>query len=245
MRSPSRTCARCGKARCPRHQTCAPPRRRVSRWCAPLYARLVGPLHQLGELARQLGLDGRTTPSMIWPVLPSSVIESPTFKVMPPADIVPLAHRCGRRPRPRHELAHAARHHGGVAGHAAGRGQDALGCVHAVDVLGAGFAGRGTFSPSRLRYSASSAVKTMVPCSARRGRQAAIEHLAIGLGISVGCGNGRARPAPRAPPLLQSIRPSRTIRRRFIAPQPCACVSGLQHVGLPLCTVNSMSCMSR
>src|SRR3546814_11082057 len=34
--------------------------------------------------------------------------------------------------------AHAAGHHGGVAGHAAARGQDALGRVHAVDVFGAG-----------------------------------------------------------------------------------------------------------
>ena len=35
-------------------------------------------------------------------------------------------------------LAHAARDHGGMRGHAAARGQDALGGVHAVDVLGRG-----------------------------------------------------------------------------------------------------------
>ena len=34
--------------------------------------------------------------------------------------------------------AHAARHHRGVAGHAAAGGQDAAGGVHAVDVFGAG-----------------------------------------------------------------------------------------------------------
>ncbi len=35
-------------------------------------------------------------------------------------------------------LAHAARHDGGVAGHAAARGEDAFRRMHAVDVLGAG-----------------------------------------------------------------------------------------------------------
>ena len=36
-------------------------------------------------------------------------------------------------------FAHAARHDGGVGGHAAAGGQDALGGIHAVDVFGRGF----------------------------------------------------------------------------------------------------------
>ena len=71
--------------------------------------------------------------------------------------------------------AHAARDHGGVAGHAAARGQDAGGGVHAVDVLRAGLDPHQDHRarPWRPRSSASSAVNTTAPDGgARRGRQA-------------------------------------------------------------------------
>ena len=49
-------------------------------------------------------------------------------------------------------LAHAARHHRGVGGHAAAGGEDALGGVHAVDVLGARFdAHQDHLAPLRLQ----------------------------------------------------------------------------------------------
>ena len=80
-----------------------------------------------------------TLPASTWPVEPSTVMKSPFLKVCPPAVMVPRgvvdAQRAGAGDA---GLAHAARDHGGVRGHAAAGGEDAFGRVHAVDVLGRG-----------------------------------------------------------------------------------------------------------
>ncbi len=81
-----------------------------------------------------------TWPSMTSPVLPSRVIQSPSLMVcaalglevlllVVDEDVVAAGHA---------GLAHAAGDDGRVAGHAAAGGEDALGDVHAADVLGAG-----------------------------------------------------------------------------------------------------------
>ena len=65
--------------------------------------------------------------------------------------------------------AHAARDHRGVAGHAAARGEDALGGVHAVNVLGRGL-DRGPGSPSRRRPPTSRRCRRRTPPCRRRRR---------------------------------------------------------------------------
>ena len=80
-----------------------------------------------------------TRPISTWPVEPSMVMMSPALRRVPAdaqgAGGVVDAQRAGAGDA---GLAHAARDHGGVRGHAAARGEDALGGVHAVDVLGRG-----------------------------------------------------------------------------------------------------------
>ena len=80
-----------------------------------------------------------TRPSSTSPVPPSMVMTSPLRKVWPAdrhgAGLGVDAQRAGAAHA---GPAHAARDHGGVAGHAAARGEDAGRGVHAVDVLGAG-----------------------------------------------------------------------------------------------------------
>ena len=75
-------------------------------------------------------------------------------------------------------LAHAARDHGGVRGHAAARRQDALGGVHAVNVLGRGLDAHqdDLAGPALLSVSASSAENTISPEAApgEAGRPVAI-----------------------------------------------------------------------
>ena len=83
-------------------------------------------------------------------------------------------------------LAHAARHHGRVRGHAAARGENALGRVHAVDVLGRGLDPHqdDLACPALLSASASSAENTISPEAApgEAGRPVAIT-LRSALGI--------------------------------------------------------------
>ena len=68
------------------------------------------------------------------------VMMSPFLSVMPSgthgARPVVDAERAGARDA---GLAHAARHHRGVRGHAAPRGQNAFGGMHAVNIFRAGF----------------------------------------------------------------------------------------------------------
>ena len=102
-------------------------------------AHAVGPFHQRGEVAGQLRLDHRDGADED---LAGGAIERDGL-----AGAAPLAAGRQRLAGVVHGdaagagdagPAHAARDHRGVAGHAAARGQDALGGVHAVDVLGAG-----------------------------------------------------------------------------------------------------------
>ncbi len=82
-------------------------------------------------------------------------------------------------------LAHAARHHGGVRGHAAAGGEDAFGGVHAVDVLRRGlhahqddFAAVGLELGGLVRRE-----HDLARGGAGRGRQAGGDHLAVGARI--------------------------------------------------------------
>ena len=80
-------------------------------------------------------------PLMTRPVVPSSEIQSPSFSTLPcdahlavllaDLDVARACHAA---------LAHAARDHSGVAGHAAARGENAGRDLHAVNVFRRGFA---------------------------------------------------------------------------------------------------------
>ena len=100
---------------------------------------LVGPLQEGGQVAGHLGGDQR---QLAVEHLAGAAVDGQPL---------PLAHReavdAGRVAGDHHLLAardargaHAARHHCRVRGHAAGRGEDALGGMHAADVLGRGLA---------------------------------------------------------------------------------------------------------
>ena len=133
------------------------------------------------------GLMVGTSPFITWPVEPSMVMTSPLFSVCPAPTACPPGIVDADGAGARHAgLAHAARHDGGMGGHAAAGGEDAFGGMHAVDILG------GRLDPHQddgaaLRpsaFSASSESKTISPDSrARRGRQALADDLALGAGI--------------------------------------------------------------
>ena len=178
---PRRTCARCGRGRCPRRRTCAPCAASAGvSALARTFRRRTSSAQAISSAKspESSGWTVGTSPSMTSPVPPSMVMK-----------LAVLHHHAAHRQRAGAVLvdahvagagdaglAHAARHHGGVAGHAAARGQDALGRVHAVDVLGAGLAAHQDhlLALGARRFSASSAVNTTLPDGrARRGRQAA------------------------------------------------------------------------
>ena len=140
-----------------------------------------------------------TRPSSTSPVPPSMVMTSP-LREGPAGDrhgagLVVDAQRAGAaHARP----AHAARDHGGVAGHAAARGEDAGRRVHAVDVLGlVSVRTRITSRPGAFSASASSASNTISPEAApgEAGRPRR-EHVPLGRrGRWSGAAAGRAPPA--------------------------------------------------
>ena len=101
----------------------------------------VGPFHQRRELAGQLRLAAsRPRPSSTWPVEPSMVMMSPFLKVLAAGDEgARLGSRRGCAPAPETQgLPMPRATTAAWLGHAAARGQDAFGGMHAVDVLGAG-----------------------------------------------------------------------------------------------------------
>ena len=127
-----------------------------------------------------------TRPASTWPVEPSMVMISPRLSTVLPACMVCArvvdAERAGAGDA---GLAHAARHHGGVRGHAAARGEDAFGGVHAVDVLG-----RGLDPHQDHLLAVGLELRRLVGGEhdlaggrAGRGRQAGRDHLALGVGI--------------------------------------------------------------
>ena len=80
---------------------------------------------------------------------------------------------------------HAARHHGGVAGHAAARGDDAARRVHAVDVLWAGLLAHQDHGVAGLGHTLGlvGVEHHLAGRGARRGRQARRDHGARRVGI--------------------------------------------------------------
>ena len=127
-----------------------------------------------------------TAPSITVPAAPSMVITSPSATRTPLAVKRLLGvgddHLAGAADA---GLAHAARDHGGVAGHAAARGQDALGGVHAVDVLGRGLDPHQDHGLAGGRHLLGmvGAEHDLAGRRARRGRQALGDDLALGLGV--------------------------------------------------------------
>ncbi len=138
-----RTCARCGTGRCPRRRSRAPPRRRAAyrRWCArrscgtrrPSAISVWKSLAQLGVLRFELPgehLAGRAVERDPVALARPSV---PLTRERSRAVVDTQLARAGDT-----GLAHAARHDGGVRGHAAARSQHRLGRDHAVEVFGRG-----------------------------------------------------------------------------------------------------------
>ncbi len=97
---------------------------------------LVGPFHQRAEVAGELGFDGRHAAGHD---LSAGAIERQhiAFVECPCADLQAAACHVDGDCRGAGDAgaAHAARHHGRMAGHAAARGEDALGRMHAVNVF--------------------------------------------------------------------------------------------------------------
>ena len=161
-------------------------RRRIGIGAHAQRARLVGPSHQRAELARhrRFGhrhgagqhLPGRAVDGDGLAALEHGVARLQGLRVV----IDPERARAGDA-----GLAHAARDHGRVRGHAAARRQDALGGVHAVDVL------RRSLDPNQndllavgLELGRLVGIEhDLAGGRARRRRQAVGDHVALGLGI--------------------------------------------------------------
>jgi hypothetical protein len=242
MRPRRRTCARCGRARCPRRRTCArrghP--RRLGVGAHLERADLVGPAHQRGEVAGQLRLRIATSPSSTSPVEPSMVMRSPLQRADRRRHRALGDSRRGAAGARDAGLAHAARHHRGVAGHAAARGQDALGGVHAVDVLGArldadeddllalGGSALGVVGGEDDLAGGGARARPAGPWRSRRARPP---------GRWSGAGAGRARPGRCGHRLLAVIRPS--------AAMSTAIFSAALAVRLPSASAASRACPAR
>jgi hypothetical protein len=150
---------------------------------------LIGPAHEGGELARQCGLDHR-----------HAAEQNLTGRAVDGDDIALLQqlpgnrHRAGRVIDPQRAgaryawLAHAARDHRRMGGHAAPGGEDALRRMHAVDVLGRGLdADQDHVAALRLEgFGILGGEHDLARRGARRGRQPGRQDLALGIGIDGG-----------------------------------------------------------
>jgi hypothetical protein len=205
------------------------------------------------ELAGELRLASATRPRSTWPVEPSMVMMSPLrLRLCRPAVMVAFRIVDAQRARAGDAgLAHAARHHGRVRGHAAARREDALGGVHAVDVFRAEVSTRTRMTLAALRLQALRFVGGEHDLAARRRRARRAgrsRSLRAGLRIDgrmqqlverAGL-DPRHRLLARDQPLVRHLDGDleRGLGRALAA-------AGLQHPQLARSTVNSRSCMSR
>ena len=148
---------------------------------------LVGPDHELGEIAGELGLDGR---HLAQHHLAGAAVDGEEIAVVH-HDIAHLhdalpARRCAG-PRRRRRKAVPCRGRPRRHGWSCRRGSVSMPAAACMPWISSGLVSvrtRMTFSPLAARSSASSAVKTARPAGRpRRGRQAAGDHLARRLGI--------------------------------------------------------------
>ena len=199
----------------------------------------VGPCISVANSPVISGLTIGTAPTSTWPVAPSMVMTSPFFSVTPPAlhrlRRVVDADRAGAGDA---GLAHAARDDRRVRGHAAAGRQDALGGVHAVDVLGRGLdAHQHHLVAGRLqRLGLVGGEDDLAARRAGRSRQASGEAvLRLTLGSIVGCSSwSRVAGSMRVIASSLVIRPSLAISTamRSAARAGALAVAGLQHVQL-------------
>ena len=145
-------------------------------------AELVGPRHDAAELARDRGVHGGD--DAVVDVAGAAVDGDPVALAERLAAedelLVLLVHRdllaAGDA-----ALAHAARHDGRVARHAAAHGEDALGGLHALDVLGRGLEAHEHHALAVLlpRLRVVGVEHDLAARRARRGRQAAAHRLGL------------------------------------------------------------------
>ena len=152
-------------------------------------ARRVGPAHQRCELAGERRLTHRHAACKY---LPGRAVDGDDVAGLerPSGD----AHgaRCivdpQRASAGNARLAHAARHHGRMRGHAPARGENPLGRVHAVDIFGRGLNPHEdhalVLGLERLRLIGRE--HDLTGCRAGRGRKARCDDLALGLRINRG-----------------------------------------------------------
>ena len=196
----------------------------------------VGPSHEGGEVAGQLGLDhldraGQHIPAaaihrddLARPDAPAANMEDTGLLVDPD---IPGARDAGPP--------HAAGDHGGVAGHAAARRDNAAGRMHAVDVLGAGL-----LADEDHRLAGAAPALGLVGVEddhargrPRRGRQAGREEVAGAGGVDGGVQElveaGRIDPHDRFLPADQALggHVDRHLQGGLGGALP---VAGLQHV---------------
>ena len=149
-------------------------------------ADLIGPAHQRAELARQFRLDHRHPAGQH---LAERAVDGDDVAGLEGAraDAHGAAAVIDANGAAAGDagLAHAARDHGGVRGHAAAGGQNAFGGVHAVNVFRAGLdPHQDDLAAVGLQLGGFVGREhDLAGCGAGRGRQAGRDHVALGAGI--------------------------------------------------------------